>query len=213
MNNDDKTNQGAASASELTAEQASELKAELEAKNAELAKKERELGQAQHTIIELKKKPQQESAPSAPDFESVKKELQDAAREEIEKFKLEQSADSFEEILATFSSDGEEKQKIRSAYEGSVMKTGFDKASIRTDLENAYLIANKPKVEKTLGELRQAAISKNTQSAGSASGHQPETQNDGLSEAEREWVKKAAKQTGKSEDEVRSLLTKNRQRR
>jgi hypothetical protein len=212
MNNDDKNEAGAASASELTAEQAEALRADLKAKDEALAKKDREIMQAQHTIIELKKKPHAETAPLAADIESVKRELQEAQKEELEKFRLEQSRDSFEEILSTFSSDPEEAARIREAYESSVMKTGFDRASIRSDLENAFVIANKPKVEKTISELRHAAISKGTHSGGSASGQPPSAQTDSLSEAERAWAKATARQTGKTEAEIIAALMANRQR-
>lgn len=179
-----------------------------------LADKETELGQAQHTIIGLKKtKPEAKTETQTVDIEAIEEKALSKAQEEIEKFKVEQSKDTFEDILATFKGTPEEKEKIKTAYNTQIVKTGFNRESIRQDLENAFILANKPKFETTIKELQATAISKGTQSGASASSQEIDKKEEpNLSDAEKLWVKTTAAKRGISEEAVTALLVKNKGR-
>lgn len=179
-----------------------------------LADKETELGQAQHTIIGLKKtKPEAKTETQTVDIEAIEEKALSKAQEEIEKFKVEQSKDTFEDILATFKGTPEEKEKIKTAYNTQIVKTGFNRESIRQDLENAFILANKPKFETTIKELQATAISKGTQSGASASSQEIDKKEEpNLSDAEKVWVKTTAAKRGISEEAVTALLVKNKGR-
>lgn len=178
-----------------------------------LADKETELGKAQFTIVDLKKKKDDAKPPVTQelDIEAIEEKALSKAQEEIEKFKLEQSKDTFEDILATFKGTPEEKEKIKTAYNTQIVKTGFNRESIRQDLENAYILANKPKFETTMKELQATAISKSTQSGASASSQEPEKKDEVvLSEAEKAWVKQTAIRMKLTEEQVTKQLMANK---
>jgi hypothetical protein len=179
-----------------------------------LADKETELGKAQFTIVDLKKKKDEvKPVTQTVDIEAIEEKALSSAREEIEKFKVEQSKDAFEDILATFKGTPEEKEKIKTAYNTQIVKTGFNRESIRQDLENAFILANKPKFETTIKELQATAISKGTQSGASATTQEIERKEEpNLSDAEKAWVKTTAAKRGISEDAVTALLMKNKGR-
>lgn len=198
-----------------------ETAAALAAKDQELADakksltdKETELGKAQFTIVELKKKKESDKpAAQEVDIEAIEEKALSKAQEEIEKFKVEQSKDTFEDILATFKGTPEEKEKIKTAYNTQIVKTGFNRESIRQDLENAFILANKPKFETTIKELQATAISKGTQSGASATTQEIERKEEpNLSDAEKAWVKTTAAKRGISEEAVTALLMKNKGR-
>lgn len=178
-----------------------------------LADKETELGKAQFTIVDLKKKKDEAKPPATPEFdiEALEEKALSKAQEEIEKFKLDQSKDTFEDILATFSATPEEKEKIRTTYNTSIVKTGFNRESIKQDLSNAYILANKPKFETTIKELQATAISKSTQSGASPSSQEPEKKEEvNLSDAEKVWVKQTALRMKISEEQVTKQLLANK---
>lgn len=194
-----------------------EIAAALAAKEQELATekklredKEKELAQAQHTIVDLKKKTKEEPKPVTQevDIEAIEEKALSKAQEEIEKFKVEQSKDTFEDILATFKGTPEEKEKIKTVYNTSIVKTGFNREAIRQDLENAFLIANKPKFETTIKELQATAISKGTQAGASTTSQEIDRKDEpNLSDAEKAWVKTTAQKRGlKEEDVIKALL-------
>lgn len=177
-----------------------------------LADKETELGQAQHTIVDLKKKKDEVKlpAPQQIDVESIQEKALETTKSEIEKFKLEQTKDTFEEILASMASTPEDQEAIRTAYNDSIVKSGFNKDSIKKDLEKAFILANQPKFETTIKELKQAHISKQTQSAGGGSSQQIETKDENLSAEDTAWVNATATRMNLPVEKVKAQLLKNR---
>lgn len=178
-----------------------------------LADKETELGKAQFTIVDLKKKKDEARVPVTPEFdiEALEEKALNKASEEIEKFKQEQSKDTFEDILATFGGTPEDREKIRTAYSTNIVKTGYNREAIRQDLSNAYILANKPKFETTIKELQATAVSKGTQSGASPSSQEPEKKEDvNLSDAEKVWVKQTAARMKLTEEQVTAQLMANK---
>jgi len=179
-----------------------------------LADKETELGKAQFTIVDLKKKkedPKPDPVDPKIDPEVIKETVAELAKAEIEKFKVEQSADTFNDLLATFGSTPEEREAVKKVYESQIQKSGFNRDAIRADLENAHLIANKAKFEKQTSELRQANLSKITQGNGGGSSQQIEIKDSpNISEAEKAWVRATAAKRGVSEEEITKQLLANR---
>lgn len=119
------------------------------------------------------------------------------AQEVLEGFRREQTQSIFEEELSAMSSNEDERELVKLVYEQKLKPSGFDRGSIRADLQEALLIANRPKFEAQLREKTEATIKRQTAQAkqmsesgtSSSSGRLP-PEDDGLSSADREFVAK-----------------------
>jgi hypothetical protein len=171
-------------APEIKKEGERDYKVELEA-----AKKE--LGQAQHTIIKLKGEKKEEAV--IEDEEKPKEDID----EKLEKFKAEQAKDTLEDELARLTDDPNKQELIRLHYDKRIVKTGFDRKAIKTDLADALAIVDKPRHEKTISELKQANISNKTKNtSGSAAGQDTggntgETREDQLTPKDKQVMARA----------------------
>jgi len=183
----------------------------------------KELGQAQHKIINLKredKKPTETPAPIIEppteeflDVETFKAEVREESRQEIEKFKQDQMKTVLEHQLEAMSSNPDEREAIRAYYDSRLVKTGTTSEAIAHDLVNARLLANRPRFEKTMSEMKQTIHSNNVTSAGTTTGQPLPTEDPStLSQAEEAWVKAVAIRTGKPEAEIRTKLIQNKKR-
>lgn len=192
------------------------------AAKAELEKTKVELSQAQHTIIELKKKPNEQRTEENPSTTS-KGQTQEAdvaslVEKGLEKFKLDQTKDILEDTLAGIT-DPTERAATLVAYNTRIVKSGFDKRSIIADIAAAQTLANQPKIEKTISELMVAAAAKRTTGGGSAAGQEitptaPPEAGLGLTSAELKWVDDTVNaMKGKTtRADVIALLMKNRKK-
>lgn len=198
---------------------AAEAKAKAEAEadavdfKAELEKEKARLAQAEHTIVTLKKEAKEKGEPKEVDTEAMKEALRAELLEEqnksLEAFKAEQSKGSFDEEVAKLTSNPDEKELIKFHYEKSIQKTGFDRNSIASDIQNAFILANKPRLEKTMAELRQAAISKLTVKGGEGGGIPAGENPTKLAPEVEAWIAKTAKARGMDEKDIRAKLVKN----
>ncbi len=183
------------------------VKAELEALKADKAKIENELSQAQHTIVTLKKAPKTEAATAQINIEDIQEQALELAKVEIEKHKLEISAENFNDTLSQLVTDPAEREAVKSIYENRITKTGFTRSAILTDLQDAIVLANKPKTDKTLEEMRAAAVSKGTQSNSTGSSQSVEVKDENLSAPDSAWVDKMVSYGYKREDVVKQLMS------
>lgn len=186
-----------------------DYKAELEKAQVALKDKDNQLSKAEHKIVELKKESKEMPAV---DVDEIVEKIRGEASKDLEKFKVEMVADSIDATISTLSSNADEQALIKFHYENSVQKTGFTKNAIKDDISNAYLIANKPRIEKNFQELKTASLSKKTVSGGSTTGQPDMTPDNKLSDAEEAWIKQAAMRTGKTVEEVRAKLMSNKTR-
>lgn len=205
----------AAVAAEKVAADAAAAKAAAEQVDykAELEKEKARVAQAEHTIVTLKKEAKEKGAPADVDIEALTESIREKLAEEqkagLEAFKAEQSKGSLEEEVAKITSNKDEQELIKFHYEKSVMKSGFDRNSIASDLQNAYILANKPRLEKTMEELRQKAISKLTVKGGEGGGIPAGENPTKLAPEVEAWIAKTAKARGMKEEDIRAKLQKN----
>lgn len=118
----------------------------------------RQLGQAEHTIVNLKKKKKTPIDPK-PKI-NIKRRVDRLVEERLTSFKMETRQDVINEILDNVSTSPEERQVIKLYYEKKFKPTGFTREAIMEDIENAKILANKKNVLKENSELRQALASK-----------------------------------------------------
>lgn len=69
-------------------------------------------------------------------------------------------------ILSNLSTNPDEQALIKEHYNSSIVKTGSSIDAIKSDLQNAKLLANRSKILNENNELKEALISKNTISSG-----------------------------------------------
>jgi hypothetical protein len=119
---------------------------------------DRELTQAKFT---LKNKNIKAKKVEEPDSEETDEEVQDLPKDMIEKMvderveaaQLSMRADIIAEELEKMSQNPDEQKVIQLFYENKIVKTGYDRSSIKKDLEFARLLANKPRLEKVNAEI------------------------------------------------------------
>lgn len=187
----------------------------VESVKAALAAKELELSQAQHTIIGLKAKKEQVPVAQTVDIDAIKADAVAAAeakaKSEIESVKAELVGDVLEEELSKVAKTPEEREAIRKEYEGGIVRTGVSRAKIAADLARAALLANSAKITAESEESRRAAAAALAARGGAASGS-PTVGGEQVkfTPAEEKWMADTARMTGKSIDEVKAALLKNR---
>ena len=146
-----------------------DYKAELEKAKAILEKKDKQLGQAEHKIVELKKQ-KKEEFDEFDEFDEEEKDnrpdVKEVIREELVAFKREMSSERIDETISKLTNNPDEIALIKHHYENSIKPTGFDKESIAIDIQNAYTLANAQKVLKQNNELKEALKAKKTISGG-----------------------------------------------
>ena len=149
-----------------------DYKAELEKAKAILEKKDKQLGQAEHKIVELKKQKKEEvdEFDEFDEFDEEEKDnrpdVKEVIREELVAFKREMSSERIDETISKLTDNPDEIALIKHHYENSIKPTGFDKESIAIDIQNAYTLANAQKVLKQNNELKEALKAKKTISGG-----------------------------------------------
>lgn len=147
-----------------------DYKAELEKAKAILEKKNKQLGQAEHKIVELKKQKKEEFDEfdefDEEEVEDESLDVKEVLREELTKFKREMSSERIDETISKLTENPDEIALIKHHYENSIKPTGFDKESIAIDIQNAYTLANAQKVLKQNNELKEALKAKKTISGG-----------------------------------------------
>lgn len=181
---------------------------------AELVKAQEQIKKAEHTIVDLKKSKEEGGQVDPSAVEEIRQSLSEEFDKKFEVAKLDLVKDAFEDELSLITSNPDERELIRLHYTNTIQKSGFDRRAIQGDLQRARLIANQPKIEKTVSELRQSAYSTKTTSGGSATGQRMETiVPSGVSPAEEQWAEQAARKTGKTKEEVIKQLLANRNKR
>lgn len=180
---------------------------------AELEKSKKQLTQAEYTIIELKKekKEKKDDDEELPDLNEELQKIREEQKQELDKIKIDLVKDTVSDILSSLTSNQDERELIRFNYENRIKQSGFDRQSILDDLVSAQLLANKPKLEKTITELKRTLDSElGKNKGGSATGHNVDIKTTTLSSAEESWVKQHAMRTGIPEDKIKEKLIANK---
>lgn len=190
-----------------------DYKAELEKVKAQYEKR---LGQAEHTIIALKKSKKDDSEDdgdddSDNDIDEKINAIKEEQKNELEKFRIGLIKDNVEDVISSLTSNPDEKELIRFNYENKIVRSGFDRKSIQEDLISAQLLANRSKFEKTIGELKYTLDAEKAKNkGGSATGQDKDTTAVKLTDQEEAWVKQFASRNNLSEDQVRKKLIANK---
>jgi hypothetical protein len=144
-----------------------DFKSELEKAKELLAKKEKQLGQAEHTIVSLKKKKDDDDGFSSEVLDDdIKEEVRGVIKEELNSFKTELTQKDIESEIQKMTSNLDEQALIKHHYQNSINKTGLDKESIEIDLLNARALANRNNLVRENRELKEALKANKTVSGG-----------------------------------------------
>lgn len=166
---------------------------------------EKELEQARFKLkeknIEEKKKKEVQK-----DFEEEDKDEQSVDANQIEENILKKlSGDVFAQELSTLTQDADEQKLIELYYENKIVKSGYDRLSIKKDLEMARFLANKPRIEKMQNEIKKKSISDAGKTSGGGSGSQAiESDADGSSLALSDDDKRLMQKFGITEKDIKN---------
>lgn len=120
-------------------------------------------------------------------FEEVTRAAQDAVKEQLEKYRMEDRIDVIDDSITSVSMSPEEAKLVKFHYENTINKSGFSRQAIARDIQKAKLLANEKKILQENRELAQALASKASVS-GSALGSSYRKKNEpepALSEADK----------------------------
>lgn len=141
---------------------------------AEADKLRKQLDQAEHKIVELKKdkKPKADEGDDEGDDKGVRPDaVEQIVKSVTEQIRQDQSSDVVNEELSKLSKDLDELAHIKLIYESKIVKTGFTREQIAKDLADSFAIANAPRLQKNAEEIARAAVTKSqTETKGGSSG-------------------------------------------
>lgn len=124
--------------------------------------------------------------------DEIQEKVKEAARKELDSFKMDLISDTVGDILNEIAESDSEMKLIKYHYENTLIKSGYNKASITRDIQRAKLLANESKMKREKKELEEALRAKATLSKkpiGSSS--KSDTENwKGYSESDKVIMKK-----------------------
>lgn len=169
MSQNNQTEEEAKQAAE-TAAQAEEKNKEGEEKKKEVDYKkkaedlEKELGQAQHKIIDLKKKNKTTDFNSSDDGDDKDEDIDEKVKSKVQEVLSEDRTlrvnDIIDEELEKMSANSDERKLIKLIYDNKIVKIGVSRADIKKDLDAAKILANANKTEATIKEIAEAEKNK-----------------------------------------------------
>ncbi len=120
---------------------------------------------AEQTIIDNKRK-----AKAAPDDEELDATIDEKVDRKVNEKLAERVSDEIDSVLSELSDNPDEREFIKFHYQHTIQKTGFSRTAIRSDLQNAQVLANRKKIDSENRELRESLRSKNTTGSGTGMG-------------------------------------------
>jgi len=146
---------------------------------AELAKLQKRVDQAEHVIVDTKKQNKalqnQQLNQEGLTEESVREMIKSESNTQFETFKQSFVSDAVSSLLQDVSSDPAEQKLIKFHYENSIKLTGSGRAEIKNDLESAKLLANKRVIFNENAELKEALKAKQASSSDGRGNNQSKT--------------------------------------
>jgi len=132
-------------------------------------KKERErLEQAEHNIVQEKKKRKEleeklddDEANSDSSGETSVDDLDESTirsmiQEEVNEVRQEAASSTVDDVLSSVSSSEDERELIRHHYENTINQSGYSREDVQRDIRRAKLLANESNLETQLQETAQA---------------------------------------------------------
>lgn len=153
-----------------------------------------QLKKAEHKIIDLKRnksassKDDDGSDDDEDDDDSGTEDVLKLVDEKLNELKKGQVSDIIADTLAEMSDDPSEQELIALIYDKKLVKSGYSKQNILSDLETARLIANKGRIQKSSKELE--AKKKSDQAKQSGNSGSGQRSHDDTSEAEIQLSRK-----------------------
>lgn len=136
---------------------------------------QKELSQAQHTIVKLKKGDKGDEGAGAGDAgaEDIDEKVKNSVQQALAEDRTLRASEIIDEELSKLSSNPDEQKLIKLLYSEKIVKGGMTRAEIAKDLLAAKTLANAPKIEATSKEIAEAAKNNaNNSSAGGQGGAQ-----------------------------------------
>jgi hypothetical protein len=183
-----------------------------------LEEEKRRRGQAEHTIVELKKRNkelEQEQGENEGLNEEAEELVERKVREHVDSFKKELVQDTIEDILISSSDNPDEQKLIRFHYENSIRPTGYSRQAILNDMRRAKMLANESKILKENDELRYSLKAKNSMSLPPLGVNQdkkkPDDTDKNFTEEQLKRLNRIAKGNPKKLEELKQKTLINRQ--
>ncbi len=132
-----------------------DYKAELEKAQKVIADQDDELSKARFTLNKNRLAKKNSAEDDEDDIDEGSEDIAEIIAKELKPIKESIAAlatPTVDTVISELSSNPDEQALIRFHYENSVMKSGMTADAIKRDLQNAYAIANKPRLEKMLSE-------------------------------------------------------------
>lgn len=139
---------------------------------AELEKAQAQLSQAEHTIIDLRRKKPEQKEEGSVDEDAVDEKIKAGLSEGLSQIQQQLASTAIASTLAGMSSDPDERKLIMFHYNNSIKQTGITPESIVQDLENAQILANRRKLLRENTEIKRAITTQNTISNGGRGSNQ-----------------------------------------
>lgn len=144
---------------------------------AELEKVQKKLGQAEYKLTEqdkeLRRKKEADKTPELDDDDDDEKQvLGDLVEKEVKRVQEVLVRDMIEDTLDETTKNPDERVLIKWYYDNKIVKSGFTKRDIVSDINDAKLLANRQKYEKRMDEVKEALKAKAGESNGSTTGQQ-----------------------------------------
>lgn len=160
---------------------------ELEEEQAKLAKVEKERDNYRTATLIAKRKARKEKENIGDDDDDdygdgddgtdgdIDSQADEIANRVLEKIAPTLSQNVVDSEIGNYTNDPDKNSLIKFHYDNSVVKTGFDAGSIRSDIQKAIAIADAPRLRIERDEAARASLAKNTPSL-SGAGHSSEVE-------------------------------------
>ena len=118
---------------------------------------------------EMRKKKEEEDGNKETPEKKV--DVAELVRVETDKARADLVKDTLDDELIALTDNPDKRELIREIYESRLVKSGFSRAAIKSDLRSALVIVDAPKYEKRVKEIKKAADSERAKnSTGSTTG-------------------------------------------
>ena len=117
---------------------------------------------------ELEEGAEKLASESGKSIEEAKEDLRIENQKQIDSMKNDLLKDVVTDELDTLTNDEDEKELIKLIYEQKIADKGTNRASVREALENARILANKPRFQNAINEANAANKSQNSLGNGGA---------------------------------------------
>jgi len=140
---------------------------------AELEKAQKQIKQAEHTIVETKKENKELKKKDEDDWldedDNIDSKIEEKANQIVEsklnKFTSSLLEDVVEEAVEKLSDNPDEQELIKFYYNNKLVKSGHSKKAILDDIATAKAMANRQRLDRENKELRRAVINRSNLSS------------------------------------------------